>query len=1592
MSCWDEGTLNPCLTTTCEHRASATISLLSRLHFALAPIAHLGSHVTAESPKETGRRAEARGEYHAAREYYERAMQELDQDAPPPAVAALLLQIARTFVATGRLSEATDCIEAVFALPDDGEMDLVLAESHELRGRLLCEAGGLEAAEADFTQQRQRATAANNKWLEALAHEHLASVALIQGRWHEGIDALEVAANAYRENAFSADAVRVLLQLATLNLDLKRWNAAEHALGEAQPQAQKLGQQQTLARLELVRAHMAIDRGNSERARASAERALEIARRSEDAALAAECVALAGIVARESGDGDRALGLFDDAERQATALDDAMLLGELASERAEVLARRNDHRVTLRALNRAYRALAKLLGQTGSVDHARRLRRLESTFLDVTRRWAQRFEAVDHDTIGHVDRVADLTVEMARRLGVDPSALFGYRVGAYLHDLGKLAIPAAILNKRGRLSAEEWAAVKRHPVAGAEMLMEADFPWEVRPIVESHHECWDGSGYPHGRAGHEIPLAARIFCAADVYDALVTRRPFKEALPQNEAVDVMRRDVGRQFDPAVFRVFEDVIRDGVPIPGVTSAAAVPKPSAAPVLLVDDALTGVADFSSWAAHAANVLAEGRRSASDGAVVLLNLDEFSRVNSAYGRLQGDDVLWAVAKVLQRGVRSGDVVGRRGGDEFVVLLPATDTALAAEIGERLREGVSRLRCAQREAPDESLVVTVSVAIAVCPADGENVETLLAAADRAMFRAKREGRDRVVSADRSEPARAQKGLDFSTFVGREDELRTVVGQLDAAGHGDPRVVSIVGEVGIGKSALVRQVEPEARLRDGWIATGRAWTDGRGGPFAPWADVVRHLVEVGGPGDRAWRALPQLVPELSPLDPSDLEPPTSILQQEIVAFVRRHAREHLVVVCLEDMHLAAPAAWATLDALLTSIDNERLLVVYTMRPEVQPGVAEWRRRVQQHDRVTPLTLRRFDLDEVRSWIRAVFHDAAPGDEVPRWVFEFSEGIPAFAAHLLRSGCEDGTIWYGGTRWEWRPPEVNAVGSGIAWVLDRRLERLSENARRVMAAAAVLQSGVTVELLAAVTGVAESLVRAALHEGVSASVLTVVGDASDEQFAFRHAQLAEASVRGLPERQRQQVHELAARVLELRAPSAVEAIAAHYHAAGDDEAALAYATLSAERSLGIGTHDAALGAFQVAQRYATSARALATVRVRQGEVALEAGRYAQAESLGDLAIEWLDRQSVDGLVIRGRRLRDWVRFRRGRGGARAVESLRQQVEDATAHAPEELATSALRAAESAIDRAEWGTAAQFARRALGATAETVAARAALALAWAEDAQGVASDLEALRQSVQRFVALSDAQGEAMARNAFGLAAWRRKADSDESEASLIAGLEKARAAHHAGMAAHLSRSLGLVRTHQGQFDEAMHWLGDAERLQATIGDEVERTITWLATGAALRAQGDRPLAEQQFDVVAKRGQDMGIVWLELAGHAAAALCNGGAESITTQKRWARATELVAGTSSDWWFSGREFVDALAVKMALAGGHTSVAHDLFSRSLGWLQRVDLYASTWLASECTPDLVRAGLPAVADARREALSSAREFGFKALADRLA
>src|SRR6476660_2449279 len=147
-------------------------------------------------------------------------------------------------------------------------------------------------------------------------------------------------------------------------------------------------------------------------------------------------------------------------------------------------------------------------------------------------------------------------MELAKELGLSADETEALQAASVLHDIGKLAVPEHILSKPGKLAPEELEKMKIHPIVGAEILEQVHFPYPVVPIVRAHHEKWDGSGYPLGLSGEEIPIGARILTAVDCLDALASDRQYRKALPLDEAMKVVQKDAGTAFDPRIVAILQ----------------------------------------------------------------------------------------------------------------------------------------------------------------------------------------------------------------------------------------------------------------------------------------------------------------------------------------------------------------------------------------------------------------------------------------------------------------------------------------------------------------------------------------------------------------------------------------------------------------------------------------------------------------------------------------------------------------------------------------------------------------------------------------------------------------------------------------------------------------------------------------------------------------------------------------------------------------------------------------------------------------------------------------------------------------------------
>jgi putative nucleotidyltransferase with HDIG domain len=214
-----------------------------------------------------------------------------------------------------------------------------------------------------------------------------------------------------------------------------------------------------------------------------------------------------------------------------------------------------------------------------AIDLKKTYRRLQRAIFQSLLGLANALEAKDPYTRGHSTRVAALSRDLALRMGLHHEAAEIISQAALLHDLGKIGVPEGILRKPGPLSGEEWEIMRRHPLTGAQIVAPLEFFDEGAIIVRHHHERLDGSGYPDGLAGDGIPLGARIVAVADVYDALTSARPYRDALPHADAAAALRREAGRTLDDDLVTLLVDVLEN--PGPGDSDPGRVPAAQPAP---------------------------------------------------------------------------------------------------------------------------------------------------------------------------------------------------------------------------------------------------------------------------------------------------------------------------------------------------------------------------------------------------------------------------------------------------------------------------------------------------------------------------------------------------------------------------------------------------------------------------------------------------------------------------------------------------------------------------------------------------------------------------------------------------------------------------------------------------------------------------------------------------------------------------------------------------------------------------------------------------------------------------------------------------
>ena len=922
----------------------------------------------------------------------------------------------------------------------------------------------------------------------------------------------------------------------------------------------------------------------------------------------------------------------------------------------------------------------------------------------------------------------------------------------------------------------------------------------------------------------------------------------------------------------------------------------------------------------------------------ALLVMDVDHFKLINDTFGHLQGDDVLVHVAELLRRNLRGYDVAARYAGDEFVALLPDTPLEGAREVADRICAAV-RGHSFMLRGRVGAVPVTVSIGVAEHPVHGADTDSLFASADHALYQVKRQGRDGVAVASRDGGEPPHLPLSIERFVGRVEELRALVHLLEDATEGRPRVVAISGEAGVGKTTLIKQLEPEVRLRAGSLVTGRCHEADVQPPYGPWAEAINAIRRLDESPPRQWRELPRLIPGLGaePLDPRGGS--KYQLLEEIAEYIRLAAQERPIVIVLDDMQWADSASWDTLEFLIPQLETERVLFCLTIRAEETVGeTLERRRRLSRSERFHEITLSRLTREELKQWIEAAFHRQDVGREFLAFLYRHTEGNALFVVQVLRTLVDEGAVWHSGQHWEWRPVSELRLPVAVGDLISRRLARLSAKSHGILTTAAVIGREFEVDLAIDAGAGTEDELLDAIDEGVRASVLQPADHRKSDRYAFSHGLLAEVLRTGVNARRLRRLHEKVAQAMERRSPSAFAEIATHYDKGGDTANAYRYALLAADQARAVYAHQEGTDFLRIAERNGSTPVHLADVRVRLAGIAESVGRYDEAEELCDLAIEWYTKDGERKQALSLRLMRERLRGLLGQPARQTRESGLALDAEAKEWGFDAERVGLLRMISQTHGRlgdraAAEGNAWEAVRLAERVGDATLLADSLIRLGVTLEQDHLGKAIDIHRRALEIYRRTGDFRGQANCHNNLGKYHTLRS-EWPAAEQEFGTAISLGRTAGTPDLWGLFVLNLGVVHLKCGDHERARESFGEALALFAAVKNS-ERQLYALYNLAHLeRERGDQNAAAELYDVAASLAQRVGQADVEIGAMAGAALALLSQGKIDAARTAHGLVEDRIRSRSDW-FQGRELVAALAVRWALQGRLPSGAAGLAS---------------------------------------------------------
>ncbi|MDB4900468.1 MAG: diguanylate cyclase [Gemmatimonadetes bacterium] len=802
----------------------------------------------------------------------------------------------------------------------------------------------------------------------------------------------------------------------------------------------------------------------------------------------------------------------------------------------------------------------------------------------------------------------------------------------------------------------------------------------------------------------------------------------------------------------------------------------------------------------------------------------VDGLAELRRDLGDSRVEALLRELTLFVRRNLRGSDALSMTS-DELVILLDAPGS-MAYTVADRLLAAV-RAHIFAAGTSDRSLRVTISLGVAMAPKQGLRFADLIRAARTARVQA---GSDGIGVSDALRPPT----LDLTRFVGRSEQLASFADYLDDMVRGVGHVVAVIGESGVGTSALVRTLEPEIRLRGGSLVVGSSVAHSLPAPYALWSEVLRAVRRLPVKSTRVWRELPSLerTVEGSLEDASRGGSKTRLLE-ELADFLRLAAQQRPLVLLLENLQWADAASWDAMEYLISQLESERILLALTFNASGgdDDALERWERlagRPRHH--AMPLT--RLTRDDVKRWMEGAMRSGEPARELLAYLYRHTEGNPLLLTQLLRDLQESGHVRQRRHGWSSAPVADLPAQVDLDTLVARRLNRLGSAPRALIDTASVLGRGATASLSVTMAGFDASDGHAALQQLLDAGLVVSSYDRENTTYVVAHEEIARIARAALAPARLAELHAQVARTLAAARGSAAAEIAEHLELAGDNAAAHQYALRAADEALAVHETAAVAELLSAAERTAPSPGALADVRVRMAALAEMAGRFPEAESLCDEALVWFESQGDAVQTLRLKRTRTNVRIQRGQAARETLDNLLTLEQDAAAVGADTERTAIL----LLISQTHWRLGDQRAAQRVATECVEIAERGGDPLLIADACNRLAVTLlmenaARARELYDRALEISVAVGDVVRRvrslNNIGVleligSNW------EEARRVLTSAAEQARAAGLMPAWGRAELNLGVLAGRIGDYEGAARALSEGLRLTAIAQNSEEQ--------------------------------------------------------------------------------------------------------------------------------------------------------------------